>query len=124
MMQFTAEEDLRWATELFPRSSQPDAAVATTPDNDAPAAPRDTLGLDSMEQSFLNGARYAALTAPGPSGTWAEHIRDMLSVPRRRDANRILRALTQLHTAIDEGRLCDEARWLTRTRLCWQRKKQ
>ena len=123
MMQFTAEEDLKWATELLPKSSQPDAAIATRPANDTPAAPRDTPALDSMEHSPLKGVRYAALTAPGPSGTRAEHIRDMLSVPRRRDANRLLRALTQLHNAIDEGRLCDEARWLTRTRLCWQRKK-
>ena len=47
----------------------------------------------------------------------------MLSVLRRRDANRLLRALMQLHAAIDERKLCDEARWLPRTRLWWQLKR-
>ena len=118
MMQFTSVEDLKWATELLPTSFRPDAAIATRLANDTPAAPRDTFGLDNMEQNLFKGVRYAALTAPGPTGTWVEHIRHMLSVPRRRDADRLLRAPTQLHTAIEEGRLCDEALWLTHTRLC------
>ena len=89
----------------------------------APTAPHGDAIPDPAENSPLKGVRYAALTAPGPSGTRPEHIRDMLSVPRRRDANQLLRALAQIHKAMDERRLSDAARWLTRTRLCWQRKK-
>ena len=47
----------------------------------------------------------------------------MLSVPRKRHANRLLRALAKVYAAIDAGALPDDARWLTGTRLCWQRKK-
>ena len=71
----------------------------------------------------LKGVRYASLTAPGPSGTRPEHISDMLSVARRTDANKLQRALAMIYAAADSGVLPTEARWLTRTRLCWQRKK-
>ena len=42
----------------------------------------------------------------------AEHLRYMLSVPRRADANRLLKALSMVHSAIDRGALAEEARWL------------
>ena len=126
MMQFSAEEDIKYAKELLPTSSSPSAALAPRPAADtagAPTAPHGDAIPDPAENSPLKGVRYAALTAPGPSGTRPEHIRDMLSVPRRRDANRLLQALAQIHKAMVERRLSDAARWLTRTRLCWQRKK-
>ena len=71
----------------------------------------------------LKGARHAALSAPGCSGTRPEHITDLLKVPRRADSNRLLRSLAKVFAAVDAQALPDEARWMTRTRLCWQRKK-
>ena len=40
------------------------------------------------------------LTAPGPTGTRAEHITDMLSVPRRVHANKLHAALSALFCQI------------------------
>ena len=67
--------------------------------------------------------KYSALVGPGPTGCRPEHFRDMLSVPRRADANRLLRALSTFHKCIDSGSLPDACRFITRTRLMWQRKK-
>ena len=71
----------------------------------------------------FSGLHYAALTAPGPTGTRPEHITDLLNVPRRVHANKIHAALSALFCRISAGTLPPAARWLTRTRLCWQRKK-
>ena len=70
----------------------------------------------------FSGLHYAALTAPGPTGTRPEHITDLLNVPRRVHANKIHAALSALFCRISAGTLPPAARWLTRTRL-WQRKK-
>ena len=78
--------------------------------------------LDS-DDSPLKGVKYSALVGPGPTGCRPEHFRDMLSVPRRADANRLLRALSTFHKCIDSGSLPDACRFITRTRLMWQRKK-
>ena len=71
----------------------------------------------------FSGLHYAALTAPGPTGTRPEHITDFRNVPRRIHANKIHAALSALFCRIFAGTLVPAARWLTRTRLCWQRKK-
>eukprot|EP00973_Karenia_brevis_P057015 7931794-Karenia_brevis.AAC.1 len=63
------------------------------------------------------------MTGPGPTGRRPEHLQDMLSTPRRREVNLFLVSLGRLHAAMGSGVLPSEARWLTRTRLCWQRKK-
>ena len=47
----------------------------------------------------------------------------MLGVPRRVHANKLHTALSALFCRIFAGALPSAARWLTRTRLCWQRKK-
>ena len=59
----------------------------------------------------------------GPSGTRPEHLTELLGVPRQREAAALRRALGRLHTAMRRGDLCASMRWLTRTRLTWQRKK-
>ena len=69
------------------------------------------------------GLHYARLTAPGPTGSRAEHVTDMLSVPRRIHANKLHAALSAVFCRISAGTLPPAVRWLTRTRLCWQRKK-
>ena len=48
---------------------------------------------------------------------------EMLNVPRASETNGLLRSLDRLHTCMANKSLPDAARWITRTRLCWQRKK-
>ena len=69
------------------------------------------------------GLHFAALTAPCPTGARAEHVTDMLSVPRRIHANKQHAALSAVFCRISAGTLPPAARWLTRTRLCWHCKK-
>ena len=69
------------------------------------------------------GLRCAALTAPGRTGTRIKRITDMLNEPGWVHANKIHAVLSALLCQISAGTLPSAARWLTRTRLCWQRKK-
>ena len=129
MMNLTATDNLKYANELLPRSSDSSSALSSqvdVPSPDAPASgdtPTPSRSDRWQECSPLKGVKYASLVAPGPSGARPEHLRDMLSVPRRADANRLLKSLAAFHKAIDNGALPADARWITRTRLCWQRKK-
>ena len=89
---------------------------------DPDLAPPPALPESTWDRPF-SGLHCAALTAPGPTGTRSEHITDLLNVPRRIHANKIHAALSALFSRISAGSLPPAARWLTRTRLCWQRKK-
>ena len=53
-----------------------------------------------------------------------EHLKELLGVRQRSLANRLIRALRQLHTAMESGSLGSQARWLLRTRLVWLKKKK
>ena len=117
MLSFPEEEDKRWAQELLPISELGSAAHS-----DPHLAPPPALPESTWDRPF-SGLHYAALTAPGPTGTRPEHITDLLNVPRRIHANKIHAALSELFRRISAGSLPPAARWLTRTRLCWQRKK-
>ena len=85
-----------------------DSCVALIPSHNITIDPRYSLDLTFK---FLHS-----------SGTRAEHITDLLNVPRRVHANKIHVAVSAL-CRISAGSLPPAARWLTRTRLCWQRKK-
>ena len=117
MLSFNEQEDTRWAQELLPTSELGSAAHC-----DPQLAPPPALPESTWDRPF-SGLHYAALTAPGPTGTRPEHITDLLNVPRRIHANKIHAALSALFCRISAGTLPPAARWLTRTRLCWQRKK-
>ena len=69
------------------------------------------------------GVRYGKLVGPGPTGFRPEHLKEMLAVPRLREALSLQKALNRLHYTMLRGELADSMRWLTRTRLCWQKKK-
>ena len=113
----TSSPDTRWARELLPTSDLGSAAHCGPRLAPPPALPEST-----WDRPF-SGLHYAALTAPGPTGTRPEHITDLLNVPRRIHANKVHAALSALFCGISAGSLPPAARWLTRTRLCWQRKK-
>ena len=117
MLSFNEQEDVRWAQELLPTSNLGPSAHCDPHLAPPPAPPECT-----WDRPF-SGLHYAALTAPGATGTRPEHTTDLLNVPRRIHANKIHAALSALFCRISAGTLPPAARWLTRTRLCWQRKK-
>ena len=117
MLPFEENEDLAWAKEFLPTSSWGAQANSDPLLEPLPLPPG-----EDWDRPFA-GLHRAALTAPGSTGTRAEHITNMLSVPRRVHANKIHAALSALFCRISAAALPSAARWLTRTRLCWQRKK-
>ncbi len=117
---------MKLATELHPPSRCPAEALSIAPD----APPADN-GADSQQSSDsysdiehpLRGVRFAALKAPGRSGTRPEHLSEILGVKRKRVANRALRALGKVLDVIERGMLVEEARWITDTRSMFLEKK-
>ena len=121
MLSFEEKEDLAWAKELLPTSSLGGQACSDPSLEPPSSSPPPPPGED-WDRPFA-GMQNAALTAPSPTDTRAERITDMLSVSRRVHANKLHAALSALFYRISAGTLSPTARWLTRTRLCWQRKK-
>ena len=113
MLSFEEQEDLAWAKELFSISTLGAQAHCDPVLEPPPPSPGEDWDLPF---AMLH---YAALTAPGPTGSRAEHVTDMLSVPRRIHANKLHAALSAVFCWISAGTLPPAARW----RLCWQRKK-
>ena len=75
MLSFSEQEDTRWAQELLPTSNLGSAAHC-----DPHLAPPPALPESTWDRPF-SGLHFAALTAPGPTGTRPEHITDLLNVP-------------------------------------------
>lgn len=119
-----SSEARRWAVALHPPSAHSGDALATAP-ADAAAPPVMAAGADGTDdvRHPLRGVRFAALCGPGPSGTRPEHLAEIIGVKRRRIAARATRALAQVIDAIEAGRLCEEARWVTRSRSIYLTKK-
>ena len=44
----------------------------------------------------LKGVRYAALTAPGPTGLRAEHLKDLILCRDKRIGNKLTKALLEM----------------------------
>ena len=106
MLSFNEQEGVRWAQELLPTSNLGSSAHCGPHLAPPPALPEST-----WDRPF-SGLHYAALTAPGPTGTRPEHITDLLNVPRRIHANKIHAALSALFCRISAGTLPPAARWL------------
>ena len=118
MLSFEEQEDLTWAKELLPISTFGSASLQRPG-----AGTSSTFPLSEDWDRPFAGLHCAALAAPGPTGSRAEHVTDMPSVPRRIHANKLHAALSAVFCRISAGTLPPAARRLTRTRLCWQRKK-
>jgi hypothetical protein len=116
-------ENKRWATELHPSAADRGGSLSG---NDM-AVEEDANLAESQCQSNadhpLAGVRFAALKAPGPSGTRPEHLSELLGIHRRRVANRLLRSLGMLLDVISEGGLSEEGRWIARSRTIFIEKK-
>ena len=118
----SADEDRKWAAELHPRSLNPAEALSGN-DEARNASAQDPDPVDEDYVHPLKGVHFAALKAPGPSGLRPEHLSELLGVPRRRVANRLLKALGKLIDLIGKGRLSNDARWITRSRTIFIPKK-
>ena len=99
MLSFNEQEDMRWAQELLPTSNLGPSAHC-----DPHLAPPPALPESTWDRPF-SGLHYAALTAPGPTGTRPEHITVLLNVSRRIHANKIHAALSALFCRISAGAL-------------------
>jgi hypothetical protein len=109
--QLTAADEARFAADLLQASVRSDALCAIAPTATPPAS-RPFRG--DGEDHPLKGVRYAALTAPGPSGTRPEHAKELLSCRSRRAGNRLCRAMLETQRKIREGDLIPSAAWLKR----------
>ena len=108
-MEMFDAEDRQQASKLIPNSDL-NTGICVPPNHEP-----DVCDPGSGFDHPFAGLRYAALTAPGPTGTRAEHIRDLLSVSRRTHANKVHKALTGVFLCISRGELPPFAHWLTRT---------
>ena len=81
-----------------------------------PPPPRVRIGIGPSPDCI---APPSVLQVPRALGRNTSRI----SVPRRIHANKLHAALSAVFCQISAGTLSPAARWLTRTRLCWQRKK-
>ena len=99
MMTYAADEDLQHANELLPNSCRSDGIFTSARPPDSQENP-DIIQAEHASWSDaardkggpLNGVRYSALVAPGPSGTRPEHIKEMLGIRRRGLANSLLKS--------------------------------
>ncbi len=129
MLQMSPEDDLACATLLLPSSSDSARALHPRADNRTVGIGEHDVRLgrgedgDPSGSDPLDGVHYAKLTAPGPSGFRAEHLKEMLGVRRRAEAQSLRLSLARLHECLRRKAAPNALRWLPRTRLCWQKKK-
>ena len=124
--QMSAFDEAKWAAELIPPSQTPALAHSgmLVDQQDANLGSSALTGMDPLENDHpLKDARFACLTAPGPTGTRAEHAKECMGIKQRPLANRLARAMLRVQIAAKEGRLGPQARWLTRTKLMYLKKK-
>jgi hypothetical protein len=116
-----AEKQVTWGRTLLPGSARPAAARSVAP----AAADGGEAAGDAQAQaaSALQGVRFRAMSAAGPSGARAEHLRELVAVRDRRCANALLCAIGKFVDVATSGRLCDAARWTLDSRLVFLRKK-
>ena len=120
---FAAEEQVRWAAELLPGEGSPAALAPVPPAAGAAESPEEEPPLAGGRAPPLRGVRFAAMSAPGPSGARPEHLREALAARSRQASNRLLTALDSLMAAAARGVLPEGMRWLTRSRLVFLKKK-
>ena len=63
------------------------------------------------------------MSAPGPSGTRPEHLRELVAQKDRRTASALTKAIGKFVHAAVCGKLPQESRWIMDSRLCYLAKK-
>ena len=145
----SAVEESRLAAQLLPPSARADALVVVSMEveeqhqqeqsqreggegenaGERVSSRQPLLGMsftgraDEHVEHPLKGVRFAAMTGPGPTGTRAEHAKELLAGRSRRVCNRLCRAMAAVQHKIKCGQLIEEARWIKRTRLVLIEKK-
>lgn len=117
---FTPEDEGKWARELLPNSERQggslsqDGQSGRAADNPVPAA---------SAGEALDGVRFAALSAPGLSGTRTEHLKDAIFERARGVASQLRGALSELYAVASSGALANCVRWILDSRLGFLKKK-
>ena len=113
----SADDERHWAEILLPSSSRPDAS------HSSPHPADDEAEDNAKFRHSLSGVRFAALSAPGPSGCRPEHVKEMLSMRQRSLVNNLLRVIGTLREKGQKGSLPPCARWILASRLVYLKKK-
>jgi len=123
--ELTAEEQTNWANKLLPNTSRVERALSqgqgSGEEADA-ARPAASTNTGSTGKA-LDGVRFAALSASGPSGMRPEHLKDALFSRVRGAASRLRTAIAELHAVAAAGELAHCTRWLLDSRLIFLKKK-
>ena len=118
-------EQRSWADTLLPLSRFPQDAICSSPTGNSATAEEQqqqpVYGTDASQHP-LKGIRFAALSAPGPSGARPEHIKEALQAKSRVLTGKLLKAIGRLERMAVAGKLPDSMRWITRSRLIFLKK--
>ena len=120
MAQMSATDEQAWARELLPAAERTDALYVLD------ALPHDVEMASASNVEFehpLEGIHYRPITAPRPTGTRPEHAKEALGIRQKAIARKLARSMRDVQQMAIRGELPCEARWLTRTRLCYLKKK-
>ena len=122
--EFSAAEQAEWGAALLPCSTRPTAAVSRCVPMERPEGAEVCDEHDIANTGYaLQGVKFRAMSAPGPSGARPEHLRELVAVRDRRVASLLLAAVDRFVRTGVAGELCDAARWLLGSRLVFLRKK-
>ena len=110
------EEQLAWARKLLPNSASLLGALFSGDSGEE----EDQVG----ERTFcMQGIRFTALSAPGPSGARPEHFKEALANPRRQVRSALSKSIDDVVNMAMRGDLPDVARWILDSRLVYLKKK-
>jgi hypothetical protein len=131
----TAAEKTCWAETLIPRSERPDQSCGVTETEKAWLLANHAHGSsDAIMYKYLAVAShegqvpiipvpsFPALSAPGPTGERAEHLRECTECRHVGAKRRFYRALDLLTVKAARGALPSSAKWLLNTALVFLKK--
>ena len=134
MAEPTAQQKAEWAGMFIPRSTN-DAPGSTAAEHARATANAHHHGDPAQARRELTEAsgddegppkmphiKFAALTAPGPSGERPEHWTDCMSTKHAASKRRLTRALDALSVQMALGTIAPAASWILDTALIWLRK--
>ena len=121
LAELSTDEQRKWTDKLLPRSVRNHPYSRTASEENAQDHREDE---DKKQGYSLRGVRFAAMSAPGPSGARPEHLRDMISCRMRRIVSRLLKAIGNLQDSAANGRLSSSCRWILDSRLVFLKKKK
>ena len=112
------DDQMRGANQLLPMSTRPELVCTscTSAQTNVQASVQPAAeGVDTRQA--LQGVKFPAMFAAGPSGCRPEHIKGMLSIWQRSRGNKLRRAISALRDAAENGDLPRCARWIFGSRL-------